>query len=171
MNHLLIKTLLSLIILGLLTFIGLQLNNKKNAPNLVFTTIDGTKISMDSLKGKVVLINFWATNCTVCIKEMPQLISTYNQFNKQGFAIIAVAMPDDPPSQVLNYTRQQKLPFPVMHDGLSEISSQFGDVNLTPTALIFDQQGHLLQRTIGELDFKALHQLLNNKLNNKKDSA
>ena len=102
---------------------------------------------------------------------MPQLISTYNQFNKQGFALIAVAMPDDPPSQVLNYTRQQKLPFPVMHDGLSEISSQFGDVNLTPTALIFDQQGHLLQRTIGELDFKALHQLLNTKLNNKKDSA
>ena len=74
MNHLLKKTLLSLIILGLLTFIGLQLNNKKNALNVVFTTIDGTKISMDSLKGKVVLINFWATNCTVCIKEMPQLI-------------------------------------------------------------------------------------------------
>ena len=104
MNHLLKKTLLPLIILGLLTFLGLQLNNKKSAPNVVFTTIDGTKISMDSLKGKVVLINFWATNCTACIKEMPQLISTYNQFNKQGFALIAVAMPDDPPSQVLNYT-------------------------------------------------------------------
>jgi thiol-disulfide isomerase/thioredoxin len=168
MNHLLKKTLLPLIILGLLTFLGLQLNNKNSAPNVVFTTIDGTKISMDSL---VVLINFWATNCTVCIKEMPQLISTYNQFNKQGFALIAAAIPDDPPSQVLNYTRQQKLPFPVMHDGLSEISSQFGDVNLTPTALIFDQQGHLLEQTIGEIDFKALHQLLNTKLNNKKDSA
>jgi hypothetical protein len=72
---------------------------------------------------------------------------------------------------VLNYTQQKKLPFPVMHDGLSEISSKFGDVSLTPTAFIFDQQGHLLQRTIGELDFKALHQLLNNKLNNKKDGA
>jgi peroxiredoxin len=171
MNNLLKKTLLPLIILGLLTFLGLQLNNKKSAPNVVFTTIDGTKISMDSLKGKVVLINFWATNCTACIKEMPQLISTYNQFNKQGFALIAVAMPDDPPSQVLNYTQQQNLPFPVMHDGLSEISSQFGDVSQTPTAFLFDQQGHQLQRTIGELDFKALHQLLNNKLNYKKDGA
>jgi len=58
-----------------------------------------------------------------------------------------------------------------MHDGLSEISSQFGDVSQTPTAFLFDQQGHLLKRTLGELDFKALHQLLNTKLNYKKDSA
>jgi thiol-disulfide isomerase/thioredoxin len=171
MNNLLKKTLLPLIILGLLTFLGLQLNNKPSAPNVVFTTIDGTKISMASLKGKVVLVNFWATDCPGCIKEMPQLISTYNQYNKQGFELIAVAMPDDPPAQVFNYTQQKNLPFPVMHDGLSEISSQFGDVSLTPTAFIYDQQGYLLQRTIGELDFKALHQLLNTKLNYKKDGA
>lgn len=169
MNDLLKKILLTLIILGLLAFLVLQLNNINRAPDVVFTTIDGTRISMDSLKGKVVLVNFWATNCTACIKEMPQLISTYNQFNKQGFVLIAVATPDDPPSQVLNYTQQKKLPFPVMHDGLSEISSKFGDISLTPTAFIYDQQGHLLQRTIGELDFKALHQLLNSKLNNKED--
>lgn len=48
-----------------------------------------------------------------------------------------------------------------MHDGLSEITQAFGGVNLTPTAFIFDKQGRRLQRTIGELDFVKLHQLLN----------
>ena len=171
MNNLLKKILLLLIILCLVTFLIIKLNNKPSAPNVVFTTIDGTKISMASLKGKVVLVNFWATDCPSCIKEMPQLISTYNQYNKQGFALIAVAMPYDPPAQLLNYTQQKKLPFPVMHDGFSEISSKFGDVSLTPTAFIYDKQGHLLQRIIGELDFKALHQLLNSNLNRKKDDA
>ena len=171
MSYLLKRTLLPLIILSLLAFLTLQLNKKPSAPNVVFTTIDGVKISMDSLKGKIVLINFWATGCASCIKEMPQLISTYNQFNPKGFVIIAVAMPDDPPEQVLNYVKQKKLPFPVMHDGLSEISQKFGDVNLTPTTLIFDKQGFLVQRTLGILDFKALQHLLEKELHTKKEST
>lgn len=148
-------------ILALLVFLGLSLSNKSQAPNVTFTTIEGKKISMTDLKGKVVLINFWATDCPGCIKEMPNLIKTYNTYKPKGFEIISVAMPYDPPAQVLNYTRQKALPFPVMHDGFSEITQAFGGVNLTPTAYIFDKKGNRLQRTIGELDFAKLHLLLN----------
>lgn len=155
------KFLIPAAILALLVFLGLSLSNKTQAPTVTFTTIDGKKISMADLKGKVVLVNFWATDCPGCIKEMPDLIKTYNDYKTKGFEIISVAMPYDPPAQVLNYTRQKALPFPVMHDGFSEITQAFGGVNLTPTAFIFDKQGKRLQRTIGELDFPKLHQLLN----------
>lgn len=164
MNNLLKKSLLPITIVVLLAFLGFQLSNKTTAPNVTFTTIDGKKISMVSLKGKVVLVNFWATDCPGCIKEMPQLINTYNQYNKKGFEVIAVAMPYDPPAQVLNYTKMKNLPFPVMHDGLAEVTNKFGQVSLTPTAFIYDKQGHLLRHTIGELDFNALQLLLNKEL-------
>ena len=155
------KLIIPAIILALLVFLGLSLSNKSQAPAVTFTTIEGKKISMADLKGKVVLVNFWATDCPGCIKEMPDLVNTYNSYKNKSFEIISVAMPYDPPAQVLNYTRQKALPFPVMHDGLSEITQAFGGVNLTPTAFIFDKQGKRLQRTIGELDFVKLHQLLN----------
>ena len=153
-----------MIVIALLVFLGFQLSNKPSAPAITFTTIEGKKISMESLKGKVVLVNFWATDCPGCIKEMPQLMSTYNQYSKKGFEIIAVAMPYDPPAQVLNYATQKALPFPVMHDGLAEVTQKFGGVNLTPTAFIYDTQGKLVRRTIGDLDFKALQQLLQKEL-------
>ena len=155
------KLIIPAAILALLVFLGLSLSNKSQAPAVTFTTIEGKKINMADLKGKVVLVNFWATDCPGCIKEMPNLIKTYNDYKTKGFEIISVAMPYDPPAQVLNYTRQKALPFPVMHDGLSEITQAFGGVNLTPTAFIFDKQGKRLQRTIGELDFVKLQQLLN----------
>lgn len=164
MNILLKKSLLPIIVIALLVFLGLQLNNKPTAPNVTFSTIDGKQISMGSLRNKVVLVNFWATDCPGCIKEMPQLISTYNQYHKKGFEIIAVAMPYDQIAQILNYSKSQALPFPITHDSTAEISNQFGQVSLTPTAFIYNKQGHLLQRTIGELDFIALHQLLNKEL-------
>lgn len=155
------KLIIPAAILALLVFLALSLSNKSEAPAVTFTTIEGKKISMADLKGKVVLVNFWATDCPGCIKEMPDLVKTYNNYKTKGFEIISVAMPYDPPAQVLNYTRQKALPFPVMHDGLSEITQAFGGVNLTPTAFIFDKQGKRLQRTIGELDFVKLQQLLN----------
>jgi len=164
MNSLLKKSLLPAIIIALLAFLGLQLNQKPAAPDVTFNTIDGKQISMGSLKDKVVLVNFWATDCPGCIKEMPQLIDTYKQYHPKGFEIIAVAMPYDPISQVLNYSKAQALPFPVTHDSKSEIISSFGKVSLTPTAFIYDKQGHLLQHTIGELDFNALQQLLDKEL-------
>jgi len=164
MNHLLKKSLLPVIIIALLGLLAWQLSNKPTAPDVTFTTIDGKSISMTELKGKVVLVNFWATDCPGCIKEMPDLIKTYHQYKLKGLEVIAVAMHYDQASQVLNYSKDQALPFPVMHDTSAEVSNRFGKVSLTPTAFIYDKQGYLLQRTMGELDFAALQQLLNKEL-------
>lgn len=164
MNNLLKKLLIAAVILVFLGFIAILIHNRNTAPDLVFTTIEGKKISMASLKGKVVLVNFWATDCLACVAEIPALVSTYQQYKQKGFEIIAVAMPYDPPAQVLSYAAQKKLPFPVVYDGLAKVTEKFGNVELTPTTFIFDKQGRQLQRTIGTLDFIKLNQLLDAEL-------
>lgn len=157
------KLLVPFIIIGLLAGLFLSLGNKSQAPDVTFTTLEGKNIKLSDLRGKTVLVNFWATDCPGCIKEMPELIDTYKQYHDKNFEIIAVAMPYDPPSQVLNYSKKNVLPFPVMHDGFGAISTKFDDVRLTPTSFIINPQGKIVQKSIGELNFTALHDYLDNR--------
>lgn len=119
---------------------------------------------MRSLRGKVVLVSFWATDCKSCVKEMPDLIKTYQQYQPKGLEIIAIAMPYDPPAQVVNFVTQKDIPFPVMHDSYAEMSEKFGGVKLTPTAYIYNKEGKRIQRAIGALNFTKLHALLDKEL-------
>jgi peroxiredoxin len=158
------RFLIPVILIALLGFWLLSINSKEQAPDVTFTTLEGQEIKLSELEGKVVLVNFWATDCPGCIKEMPDLIKTYNEYKDKGFELIAVAMSYDPPSHVLNYTQKNALPFPVMHDGFGEIATSFNNVRVTPTAFILDKQGNVIRRIIGELDFAALHGLLDSQL-------
>jgi peroxiredoxin len=158
------KFVIPLVILALLAFLGVSLMNKPQAPDVTFTTLQGKNIKLASLQGKVVLVNFWATDCPGCIAEMPELIETYKQYHDRGFEIVAVAMSYDPPSQVVNYSTQKALPFLVMHDGFGEIAAHFNDVNLTPTTFVIDKQGHVISHVVGELNFTALRAMLDKQL-------
>ncbi len=161
------KILIPLIVAALLVFLFLTLNDKKQAPNLTFTTIEGKTISMTSLKGKMVVVNFWATYCPGCIEEMPDLVSTYQKYHVKGLEIIAVSIADDPPNQVLNFAQKNGLPFSVVHDSDAMISKAFDNVSLTPTSFIIDRQGHMIGKTIGKLDFVNLNKLLDQNLSMK----
>ncbi|MDP2828438.1 MAG: TlpA disulfide reductase family protein [Sulfuricellaceae bacterium] len=138
----------------------LALTQKPTAPNISFTTLDGRQVALQSLRGKVVLVNFWATSCPGCVKEMPQIIDTYRKFNARGLEVIAVAMSYDPPEYVQNYARQRDLPFMVALDATGEAAKAFNQVKLTPTTFVIDREGHIIQQTLGELDFAKLATLL-----------
>jgi len=135
-------------------------NGQSSAPQIGFTGIDGAKISADSLRGKVVLVNFWATSCTTCVAEMPHMVETYNKYQRQGLEFVAVAMSYDPPEYVRNYAQSRQLPFKVALDGSGAAAKAFGDVKLTPTTFVIDKQGNILKRYVGEPQFAELHQLL-----------
>lgn len=137
---------------------------KPAAPQVTFVSLQGEKITTADLRGKVVLVNFWATDCTTCVKEMPEVVATYNKYHGQGFETIAVAMKHDPPNYVLNYTEKNKLPFKVALDPVGELARAFGEVKLTPTTFIIDKQGKMVMRILGEPDFARLHALLEEKL-------
>lgn len=146
---------------AVLLFLSLQTNSVKNL-NLI--TINGEKITSQQLLGKITLINFWATDCPGCINEMPGLIETYNQYKDQGLEVIAVAMYYDPPSRVISFTKNNNLPFPVVLDTNKEIISKFNNVKLTPTSIILDKNGYVINTIIGEIDFNEFNKNLINLL-------
>ncbi|WP_283444244.1 TlpA disulfide reductase family protein [Noviherbaspirillum suwonense] len=136
------------------------LTAQQAAPSVTFTSLDGQKFTSESLKGRVVMVNFWATSCVTCVKEMPQMTETYNKYKDQGLEFVAVAMSYDPPNYVLNYAQTRKLPFKVALDTQGELARSFGDVKLTPTTYVIDKEGKIIKRYVGEPEFSQLHKLL-----------
>lgn len=157
--------ILAVVVAGAVAFAAFAIwSAKPAAPQVTFVSLQGEKITTADLRGKVVLVNFWATDCATCVKEMPEVVATYNKYHGQGFETIAVAMKHDPPNYVLNYTEKNKLPFKVALDPVGDLARAFGEVKLTPTTFIIDKQGKLVMRILGEPDFAKLHALLEEKL-------
>ena len=130
------------------------------APNSTFVLLDGSKQTTADLKGKVTLVNFWATSCVTCVAEMPKVVATYNKYKSQGYDTMAVAMSYDPPNYVVNYTETRKLPFKVAIDNTGAVAKAWGDVQLTPTTYLVNKRGEIVKQYVGEPDFVALHQLI-----------
>ena len=159
-NRLWIKLGGLLVVAAIAVFGYSSLSARNSAPDVTFVKLDGQKLALKDLRGKVVMVNFWATSCTTCVAEMPQMISTYNKYKDQGLDFVAVAMSYDPPNYVLNYTETRKLPFNVALDAQDTLAKAFGDVKLTPTTFVIGKDGSILKRYVGEPKFAELHQLL-----------
>uniref|UniRef100_UPI00333E305B peroxiredoxin family protein n=1 Tax=Castellaniella defragrans TaxID=75697 RepID=UPI00333E305B len=125
------------------------------APQVTFTDLHGKSVTTQDLRGKVVLVKFWATSCTSCVAQMPDTIRHYEELSARGFDTIAVAMQYDPPNYVVNFTETRKLPFPVVIDANGEIAKAFGDIKLTPTAILIDKQGNIIKRYLGNYNEQA----------------
>ena len=122
-----------------------------------FATLDGGTLSTDELRGKVVLVNFWATWCTSCIKEMPKLVETYRKYAPRGYEMVAVAVQSDAPKQVSQFVKRRELPFKVALDTTGEAARTFGDVRATPVSVLLDREGRVVKRWVGEPDWAELH--------------
>lgn len=143
--------------IGAFVFVG---SGTTQAPESTFVLLDGSKVSTADFKGKVTLVNFWATSCTTCVAEMPKVIATYDKYKSKGFDTVAVAMSYDPPAYVVNYAETRKLPFKVAIDNTGSVAKAWGEVKLTPTTYIVDKQGRIVKRYVGEPDFAELHLLI-----------
>lgn len=135
-------------------------SSREAAPTSRFLLLDGNTIDSTALKGKVTLVNFWATTCTSCVAEMPELVKTYQKYHDKGFETVAVAMSYDPVEWVLNFSKTRQLPFHVALDHDGQLAKQWGDVKLTPTTFLLDRQGQIVKRYLGPPEFSALHQLI-----------
>ena len=147
-------------------FLGLILNTiyLNKAPTLKVFSTKGEAMMIYDKNYKFTIINFWATDCPGCIKEMPHLVDTYNKYKNQGIQIIAVSMFYDPPNQVLNFAKQNNIPFPIVIDSDNKIAQQFENIRLTPTSILINRKGQIIDQIVGEIDFDKLENTLSRNL-------
>lgn len=146
-----------IIVLTVMTAALISCRSTNNfAPETTFSTITGQKIALADLRGKPVIVTFWATDCASCLKEIPHWIELYQRYHHKGLEIIAVAMAYDPPNHVLNMSKALQLPYSVALDMQSENAHAFADVALTPTTFLIAPDGSIALQKTGLLDINTV---------------
>ena len=127
------------------------------APNVTFQTLNGKTLELEDISGPL-LITFWATDCVICHKKLPDMIALYDELTPRDVTIIGVAMPHDPPNKVVNYVKAYEIPYSIATDTDERITSAFGDIQGTPTNILIDNKGWVVSRMTGSVDMAHLKQ-------------
>jgi peroxiredoxin len=126
-------------------------------PQAQFVALSGGNFSTADLRGRVVLVNFWATSCVSCVAEMPKMVEAWNRYAPRGYEMVAVAMSYDPPNAVAEFARKRSLPFRVALDASGAVARAFGNVDVTPTTYLLDRSGRVVAKYVGEPDWRDFH--------------
>ena len=134
----------------------------KSAPSFTLQDLNGKQVSLSDFKGKVVILDFWATWCPPCVKEIPHFIALYEQYKDQGFAIVGISVDRGGISVVKSFARKYQVNYPIlMTDG--QVDKAYGDIPSIPTTFVIDSAGNIRQKYVGyrdkavfEADIKAL---------------
>lgn len=124
------------------------------ALNFSFPGLDGKKVSLSDHKGKVVLVNIWATWCPPCVAEMPSMEKLYQKFKGQDFEILAVSIDASGIEAVAPFMKKLNLTFPALIDPEGSIRAAYG-VTGVPESFIVDKQGILVKKIIGPVDWAS----------------
>ncbi|MFQ5901025.1 MAG: TlpA family protein disulfide reductase [Thermodesulfobacteriota bacterium] len=146
---------------------GVTKIHETQAPEFVLPTIDGKLIAINDFRGKVVFINFWATWCIPCRKEMPSMERLHNRYKDKGLVILAVDVMEDT-NTVQGFMDELGLTFLALMDKKDEVSPLYS-VYAIPTSYLIDKKGKIRGRAIGARDwsyadaFRLIEELLEEK--------
>ncbi len=121
------------------------------APDFNLRDMNGKTVSLSSLKGKVILLNFWATWCPPCKGEMPSMNKLYNELKSKGFEVVAVST-DNGPSPVKEFLAKTHLDFTVLLDETKIVSREYKVFSM-PTTFLIDRNGFIAEKLFGEYDW------------------
>jgi cytochrome c biogenesis protein CcmG/thiol:disulfide interchange protein DsbE len=154
------RTLAYSLLASILLFtISVAQQSKQKAPNFSLKTADGKTVELARLKGKVVLVNFWATWCGPCRKEMPDFVEVYKQKKSKGLEIVSISLDREGWKVVIPFVKQYGINFPVVV-GNAELADAYGGMEYIPTTFIVDRSGMIVDKHIGMMPKQLLEQKL-----------
>ena len=124
------------------------------APDFTFPGLDGKKVSLSDYKGKVVLVNIWATWCKPCVDEMPSMEKLYHKFKGKNFEILAVSIDEPGLKAVAPFMKKYNLTFPALIDSEGAVKARYG-ITGVPESFIIDKQGILIKKIVGPVNWAA----------------
>lgn len=136
--------------------------DRKPAPAITGTDLDGGKVSLAQYRGKVVVLNFWASWCAPCRAESPTLEALYEKHKKAGTQFLGVNIKDDR-TAAQAFARKQKIAYPSVYDQSGEVALGFRDTvppKAIPSTIVVDAQGRVSGRIIGEATYDGLDKLI-----------
>ena len=120
----------------------------ETAPKLVLKDLKRRTVNLNDFKGKVVVINFWATWCPPCRAEIPQLVKWQNEYGDRGLQIIGITVPPTKSQNVVSFARKNKINYPVLF-GSKKTKIQFTDAQTMPFTVVIDADGNIRSRIEG----------------------
>ena len=129
-------------------------NERHPAPEFTLRNLAGKTVSLSDYKGKLVLLNFWATWCLPCLQEMPSMETLYQKHQQHGLVVLAVCVDDVPAARVTRFLRNMTLSFAVLLDPQDQAGSAYM-VSTLPVSYLIDQQGIISARVNGSLDWST----------------
>lgn len=123
------------------------------APDFTLETLDGKSLSLSSLRGKAVLVNFWATWCGPCKVETPWLVEFQNQYGAEGLQIVGVAMDDSGKDEIARFAKDMGVNYPVLL-GKEAVGDAYGGVPALPESFFVSREGKIVDKIMG-LEGKA----------------
>jgi len=122
--------------------------DRKAAPDFALKDGDGKTVHLSDYKGKVVLLDFWATWCAPCKVEIPWFMEFEQQFKDKGFAVLGVSMDEDGWTVIKPYLQQLKINYRIVL-GNDKVGDQYGGVDSLPTTFLIDRQGRIAATHVG----------------------
>jgi peroxiredoxin len=137
--------------------LGAQIAPNMPAPGFSVKDLGGKAVTLESLKGKIIVLNFWATWCPPCRAEIPDFVSFYAANKAKDLEIVGVSVDTDTASQVSAFVQKNKMPYPVAMFS-DKIVRDYGPIDAIPTTFIIDKKGRIRHVQVGILSRAILDQ-------------
>ena len=119
-----------------------------NAPDFTITDLEGNSLTLSDFKGKVIILNFWATWCPPCRMEIPDFIELYENYKDEGLLIIGISLDGGDSRKVKQFSEKLKINYPI---GLGDVNvtRDYGGIRAIPTTFIIDREGNIREKYVG----------------------
>jgi len=138
-------------------------NENPTAPDFTLKNLDGEDVTLSSLKGKLIFVNFWATWCGPCRQEIPSFISLVDKYGKDGFTVLGIALDPREFEKVPGFANDMGINYPILYDNIG-VSELYGGIRSIPTTFVIDREGKVLGQIVGSRPHDVFKEIITSNL-------